>query len=160
MCAQSASGLSGNDSADAVLAFFSSIRDNDWDGAVDALDSNVHYEDATFGSGLDGPDALVRSFRGWKGGFPDSRIGEVRRVTASGATVVLEVVWHGTHTGAYDSGGGERIEATGAEVFGPAAIVATLRDGKIETITHYFDNLTVLAQLRRAAGKGWPDTSE
>jgi len=140
----------GRTAEDLVLAFLDALGAADWDKVASLLAPGVRYSDAAYGSGLRGPDAIVQSFKGWRGGFPDSHVGEIKRTVSADDTAVVEVVWRGTHQGPFRLPDGEVIPATGAEVHGPAAVVGVAVDGKLSEIAHYFDNVTVADQLRAA----------
>lgn len=75
-------------------------------------------------------------------GFPDFSL-EVRRRHLAADAVILEVVAHGTHTGAWKG-----IESTGRRVGFPVCVVFTFdATDRIEAETVYYDRMTVLAQL-------------
>lgn len=145
---------SGDRSAEElVVAFLGALGEADWDTVASLLASDVRYSDATYGSGLTGREAIVRSFKGWRGGFPDSHVGEFKRIVAARDTAVVEIVWHGTHEGSFALPDGEVISATGVTVRGPAAVVGVASGGKLSEIVHYYDNVTVADQLRAAAAR-------
>jgi len=90
-------------------------------------------------------DAYVQLSQGWKQTFPDAR-GTVRNVVASGDTVVQEVVWEGTQTGALEGLGGS-LPSSGKRVNVEASLWITFRGDQVREIHHHLDVLSLLGQL-------------
>ena len=67
-------------------------------------------------------------------------------IEAAGELVVVEGTWNGTHTGPMPSPQGE-VPPTGRRASIPFAGIVRVRDGKIESIHNYFDQMTFMAQL-------------
>jgi ketosteroid isomerase-like protein len=68
------------------------------------------------------------------------------REFASGDTAILEVVWKGIHSGPLQMPTGE-IPASNKPLELPACHVNQVEGGKIKSISHYFDMLTMLTQI-------------
>jgi steroid delta-isomerase-like uncharacterized protein len=105
----------------------------------------VLYEHGT-GREVAGADAIVDLHWGWRVSFPDGR-GEIATVVDGGDQVVVEVVWTGTHGGPLQTPDGATVPPTGRTFAVPAAMVLTMRDGRITRMTHYFNLLTLIGQL-------------
>ena len=67
-------------------------------------------------------------------------------VVADGDSAAFEGIWTGTHTGPMAGPGGE-VPPTGRSVALPFCAVATRRGERIASVTVYFDQLSMLAQL-------------
>jgi len=65
---------------------------------------------------------------------------------ASGNTASLEVTWEGTQTGDLEGPQGT-VPASGRQVSVPAVWVMEVEGDKGKALRHYFDLMTVLAQI-------------
>ncbi len=99
----------------------------------------------------EGGDAVVDHDFTWKAAFPDAN-GRITAAFADGDRVTLQIVWTGTHDGDMHGPDGTVIPATGRKVAVPACMVQQVRDGRIITSDHYFDLLTLLAQIGAVPG--------
>jgi hypothetical protein len=81
----------------------------------------------------------------WRSAYSDV-VGDVRRVVVSGETVVLEIVWKGTHGGPLYTGAGT-IPASGRYGEAWAVMWQEWRDGLIVHERHHLDLLTMLANI-------------
>ena len=95
-------------------------------------------------------DAYVQLTQGWKQAFPDAR-GAVRKVVASGSTVVQEIAWEGTQTGTLDGLGGP-LPASGKRVSVLASLWITFGGDQVREIHHHLDVLSMLGQLEVLPG--------
>ena len=93
---------------------------------------------------------MIEAWQGWANGFPDSKATFVREF-ASGDTAVLELVWKGVHTGPLQTPTGA-IPASNKRIEVPACQVVQVEGGKIKSVSHYFDMLTLLTQIGAAKG--------
>src|SRR5947209_11787866 len=132
------------DSAQIAQALFDAFNAHDLD-RLEALTS-----DGFLGIGPDSPDLRMgrRGGRAWAAayfaGFPDSKWTK-ERIFGQDAAFVLQVIYSGTHTGAF--GGAETIPPTNKTLRVPATFVGIARNGKIEDLRGYWDRLLVLRQL-------------
>lgn len=116
-----------------------------WDRVGATLaDDSVEDEIAT-GRHMRGPAEIMQTAKGWKEAFPDAK-GTVTSAVAAGNTVVQEITWEGTQTGALEGPGGS-IPASGKRVNVRAVQVLTFEGGKLKKNHHYFDMLGMLQQL-------------
>jgi predicted ester cyclase len=63
--------------------------------------------------------------------------------------LVAELEWEGTHRGPLDTPFGI-VPATNQRGSVNAVLISTFKDGKIVASRHYFDQMTVLMQVRAA----------
>ena len=117
----------------------------DWPRFRATLADDVVYEEAGTGRRVQGGDAYLQLSRGWKEAFPDAA-GAVRTVLADGETVAQELEWTGTHT-APMAGPAGPIPASGKRVRVAGTLWYTLREGKVRSLRHHLDVLTLLQQI-------------
>ena len=130
----------------------------DWGRLKEPFSPDLVYHELGTQRTLRGIDQLVEVYKGWKKSIPDGA-GRVVSALASGNTVVLEVIWSGTQTGAIPGPGGE-IPASGKSFSMPAAQVITFKDDKIIEFHHYFDMLTMVQQIGAAPRPAGVETKE
>jgi ketosteroid isomerase-like protein len=58
----------------------------------------------------------------------------------------LELVWKGVHTGPLQMPNGT-IPASNKRIEIPVCQIVKVEDGKIRSVTHYFDMVTLLSQI-------------
>ena len=119
---------------------------DDWDAYRAALAPGSVYHEFCTGRRVEGPDAVVEASRSWKQAFPDGS-GTVTNALAMGNTAVLEVTWRGTQTEAMVTPTGQTLPPSGKYAEVAAVQVITVEDGKITENRHYFDLMTILAQI-------------
>jgi steroid delta-isomerase-like uncharacterized protein len=117
----------------------------DWQRFKAPLSPDAVYEELATQRRIQGPDQIVEATKGWKRAFPDAK-GTITRVVESGDAVVLEVIWEGTHTGNLDSAMGT-IPPSHKRTKVQAVQVVTFKGDKVAETKHYFDLMTILAQI-------------
>jgi steroid delta-isomerase-like uncharacterized protein len=117
----------------------------DWERFKAPLSSDAVYEEFGTQRRVQGPDAIVELSKGWRKAFPDVK-GTITKAIESADTVVLEITWEGTHTGELVGAQGS-IPATRKRVRVPAVQVVSFKGDKVAETKHYFDQMTMLAQL-------------
>ena len=117
----------------------------DWERSKAMLTPDSIDDELATGRRAQGPDQITQNAQGWKRAFPDAK-GTIAHVIASGNTVVLELTWEGTQTGALEGPGGS-VPASGKRVVIPAVQVITFEGDKIKESHHYFDMLGMLQQI-------------
>ena len=130
---------------DAAKAQIVAYNEKNWQAATDALTSDVTYDEVGTQRKLQGVADVLAAWKGWAGTLPDSKA-TIEAAYVSGNTVILEVTWRGTHTGALRTPGGD-IPATGKKIQLRGCQVIDMVDGKSRSIRHYFDMATLLTQL-------------
>jgi steroid delta-isomerase-like uncharacterized protein len=117
----------------------------DWERFKAPLSSDAVYDELATQRRVQGPNAIVELGKGWKQAFPDAK-GTIGKAIESGDTVVLEITWEGTHTGPLVGAQGT-IPPTRKKVRIPAVEVVSFKGDKVVETKHYFDQMTMLAQL-------------
>lgn len=131
---------------DLVARFTSGMRLLN-EGRIDEMKDLYHPEFRMIQPNGDavGRDDVLELYRGMRIAFPDGRF-ELVRALQAGCTVVVELRFHGTHTGPFYVAGGS-IPATGRTVSYRTCDVIDARDGKFVEWHAYFDQAPILAQL-------------
>ena len=129
--------------ASSVVEAFNS---SDWDAVSRLLGSSTYNEHGTQRS-LKGAD-ILDAMKGWKTAMPDVK-GSITGGAEVGNQVILEVSWHGTHTGQLATPDGE-IPASGKSQTTPGAWIFDYEGDSLVDSRHYFDMLTFLQQIGAA----------
>ena len=122
------------------------FNEGDWDAVRSTLADNAKYSEFATGRTTDSADTWVANSRAWKNAFPNAKGESVSRVE-SGDTLVEELVWAGTHTGEMITPDGQTIPATNKSMKVNACMITKFSEGKIVESNHYFDMMSMLAQL-------------
>ena len=123
---------------------------SDWDGVRASILPDAVYDERGTGRVLEGADAIIDAFKGWKGSMSDV-VGTVTDAHASGDTVVLECRWEGTQDGPLEWAGGT-VPPSGLRQVTQSAWVITFAGDKVRESRHYFDMLALLQQIGAMAG--------
>lgn len=118
---------------------------SDWKTYRTMIEDNIVYEEEATRRRIQGADQYIEVLKAWKAAFPDSHAIEKQHV-ASGDAVVSEVEWEGTHKGTLTGPFGS-IGATNRTAKVPAVLVLRFENGKVRELRHYFDLMTLLAQI-------------
>ena len=124
----------------------------DWKTYRETLTDRSVFEEEPTGRRVSGPDEIVRLVEAWLKGFPDCKA-RIKEAIASGDALVAELEWTGTHKGLL-SGPFGSITATDKPVRVPAVLVLRFEGERIRESRHYFDLLSLLAQLGLAPQMG------
>jgi predicted ester cyclase len=81
----------------------------------------------------------------WQDAFPDNRL-EPRRMITEGNAVVVEAIFHGTHTDPLNLPGGA-VLATNKRVSIPCVVIASSAGATFARLDFYYDQIEVLTQL-------------
>lgn len=117
----------------------------DWGRLKGLLTADAVYEETATQRRIQGPDAIVEVSKGWKVAFPDVK-GTITQAFECGNSVAQEIAWEGTHTGEL-AGPMGTVPPTGRRVKIKAAQLLTFKGDKIAETKHFFDLLTMLAQI-------------
>ena len=120
----------------------------DWKRLKAALAPGCVYHEIGTQRRIRGAERMVQAYQAWKRALPDGT-GTVTNSLARGNTVVLEVVWKGTHTGALEGPGGS-VPPSHKRISVPGAQVITVERGRIKQLRQYFDLLILLQQIGAA----------
>lgn len=118
----------------------------DWERTRKISAPDLVYVEAPTGRRVKGIDQFLEVAKQWKAAFPEGD-GKVTSAIASGDTAVLEITWSGKHTGPLATPMGDKIPATGKTMSVTAVQIVHASGGKVTEVHHYFDLMTVLAQL-------------
>ena len=118
----------------------------DWDALSRLFGASTYNELGTQRS-LKGADA-IDALKGWKTAMPDVK-GTITGAAEVGNQVILEVIWHGTHTGPLATPQGELPPSNKSQTTPSAWILEYEGDALVES-RHYFDMLTILQQIGAA----------
>jgi steroid delta-isomerase-like uncharacterized protein len=129
----------------AAKAPVEAYNEKNWPKLRSVVTPDFVYEEVATQRRLEGLDAVVAFWQGWAKAFPDSRATFDEEYLTEGA-VVLEVTWSGTHSGLLDLPGGP-VKPTNRPIRLKGCQVVGLRNGKAQSIRHYFDIATLLQQL-------------
>ncbi len=124
---------------------------SDWERTKALMTPDYLYDEVGTQRRIQGPEEVVTALQGWKEAMPDV-IGTVTNAFASGNTVTLEITWEGTHTGPLEGPTGT-IPASGKRQVTPSAWIFTFEGEKIKESNHYFDMLSLLAQIGAIPGQ-------
>lgn len=119
---------------------------DEWDRLRAALAPGSVYQEFATGRRVEGADAIIEVNQGWKQAFPDAS-GTVTNAVASGNTATLEITWQGTQTGELMTPTGQTLPPSGKKATVQAVEVVTVEGGKVTETKHYFDLMTILAQI-------------
>jgi steroid delta-isomerase-like uncharacterized protein len=122
------------------------FNQGDWGRTQQLSTPDVVYYEAATGTRTKDVDSFVQASKAWRSAFPDAK-GTVTSSLASGDTAVLEITWEGTQKGDLMTPSGDRIPATGKKVSIPAVQIVQTSGGKIAETHHYFDLMSMMAQL-------------
>ncbi len=130
---------------DAAKAPVIAYGKKDWDAVRAAIAPGFRYDEVATHRKMQGADQVVACWQGWATALPDSQA-TFHNAFVSGDTVVLEVTWHGTHTGPLQMPTGQ-IAATGKPIEIRACQVFEVAGGKAQSMRQYFDMATMMQQL-------------
>jgi steroid delta-isomerase-like uncharacterized protein len=137
--------LSPQQLIDAAKAPTLAYNQKDWNAVRASITPDFIYDEVGTRRKVQGADPTITLFQGWAEAIPDSKA-TFDNAIASGNTVVLELTWRGTHSGALQTPKGS-FAATGKKIEIRACAVIELTNGKAKLQRHYFDMPTLLQQL-------------
>ena len=135
--------MSNIEKATAITEAFNS---RDWDGHRQYLADNCTYVEFATGRESTGPDAWVGNSQAWAAAFSNAK-GETTSSYEVGNTVIQEITWTGTNDGPMTTPDGQSIPATNNSMTTHASWIVTFEGGKVVRAHHYFDMMSMMAQL-------------
>jgi len=129
----------------AAKAPLMAYNDKNWDALRASITPNFVYDEVGTDRKVQGVDNVMPLMKEWGEAIPDSKA-TFDNAYVSGNTVVIELTWRGTHTGALNlpsgpvPGTGKRIELRACNVF-------EITGDKASMQRQYFDMGTMLRQL-------------
>lgn len=118
------------------------------------LADDAIYEEVATHMRVKGADEYLKVVQRWKRAFPDLKA-TVINTFAAGDKIFAEVEWEGTQSGPLEGPFGT-IAPTNKRGMVKAAMVATVKNDKVVEFHHYFDMMTMLANLGIAPVAGAP----
>lgn len=130
---------------DIVEQHYRDMNDGEWERTAELFRDDVVSE-MPGGPPMRGIKAFLGYGRIFATAFPDIQM-RVRSAVESGAHIVVEGTFAGTHTGPLATPDGNEIPPTGRRVEFAFADAFDVEDGKIAAHRVYFDQMTLMAQL-------------
>lgn len=130
---------------DAAKASILAYNEKDWDAVKRTVTPGLVYDEVSTSRKAQGVDEVITLWKGWATAFPDSKA-TFENAHVSGNTVILELTWHGNHTGTLQTAAGE-VPATGKPIELRACQIIDVVDGKAQQIRQYFDIATLMKQI-------------
>jgi steroid delta-isomerase-like uncharacterized protein len=130
---------------DSAKASLLAYNEKNWGAVKASLTPDVVYDEVATGRKVQGIDQTITIWQGWATAFPDSKA-TFNSAFASGNTVVLELMWQGTHKGPLQMPKGP-IPPTGKRIEIRACNVMELEGEKVKLQRQYFDIATMMQQL-------------
>lgn len=137
--------LSAQQLIDAAKAPLIGYNDKNWSAVRASITPDFVYDEVATHRRAQGADQVIGLWQGWGKALPDSRC-TFDNAVASGSTVMLELTWHGTHSGPLETPNGT-IPATGKPIEIRACFVTEIEGEKAKLQRHYFDMATLLRQI-------------
>ena len=119
-------------------------NEKNWSKVKDMFAADAVYDEKGTHRQIQGVREIIDAWQGWAKAIPNSKATFVREF-ASGDTAIFELVWKGVHAGPLQTPTGT-IAASKGLVELPACQVVEVEGGKVKSVSHYFDMLTLLTQ--------------
>ena len=141
---------------DLINKHIADYSSSNWTDYKAALAPDVMYEEVPMRVRVKGADEYMKVVQRWKKAFPDLAGTVLSSIESEdGSEIAAEIEWKGTHTGPLDGPMGT-IPATNKRGSVKATMLFKVRNNKIVEARHFFDLLTVLAQIGVAPMAGMP----
>jgi steroid delta-isomerase-like uncharacterized protein len=131
-------------------ALITAYNEKTWRKLKDILAADAVYDEKGTHRQIQGVGEIIDAWQGWAKTIPNSKATFVREF-ASGDTAIFEIVWKGIHAGPLQTSTGN-IPATRGLIELPACEIVQVEGGKVKSVSHYFDMLTLLAQTGATKG--------
>ncbi len=131
--------------ADVAKAQIVAFNEKNWEKVRAGLAPGFVYEEVATGRRAEGINDTLTLWRTWVTAMPDLT-GRIANEYVSDTTVVLELVWSGTHTGPLQTLNGE-IAPTGKRLTLRACEVLETAGDAVTAARHYFDMAELLRQV-------------
>jgi steroid delta-isomerase-like uncharacterized protein len=131
-------------------ALIIAYNEKDWSKVKGTLAADAVYDEKATHRQIVGVREIIYVWQGWAKTIPNSKATFVREF-GSGDTAIFELVWKGVHAGPLETPTAT-IPASRELVELPACQIVRVEGGKVKSISHYFDMLTLLAQIGATKG--------
>jgi steroid delta-isomerase-like uncharacterized protein len=125
-------------------ALITAYNEKNWSKVNEMLAADAVYDEKGNHRRIQGVGEIIDAWQGWAKTIPDSKATFVREFS-SGDTAIFELVWKGVHAGPLQTPKGT-IPALRGLVELPACQVIQVEGGRVKSVAHYFDMLTLLTQ--------------
>ena len=129
----------------AAKAPLMAYNDKNWDALRASITPNFVYDEVGTDRKVQGVDNVMPLMKEWGEAIPDSKA-TFDNAYVSGNTVVIELTWRGTHTGALNLPSGS-VPGTGKSIEMRACNVFEITGDNASMQRQYFDMGTMLRQL-------------
>lgn len=137
--------MSASTAVDLAREGVEAFNEADWERMRATLAPDSVYEEPGTQRRMQGIDEILAANQGWKSAFPDAH-GTITSAYGDDEHATVEITWEGTHDGTLSGPMGD-LPPTHRRITVQAVEVVTLREGKVASDHHYFDVLSMLAQL-------------
>jgi steroid delta-isomerase-like uncharacterized protein len=141
-----------DDNRAVVRSLFEAFDDGDIARAAATVTDDFRLVDVAAGQTFHGADGCRRWLETFRTALPDAST-EIVNLVADGDHVASEHIGRGTHTGPFVTPGGT-IPPTGRKVELRIGEFYELREGRIATLSAYYDNAALMRQLGLLPGRG------
>ena len=132
---------------DLINKHLAALNDTNWTEWKSVLAPDVTYEEVPMRVKVKGPDEWMKAVQRWKKAFPDLTGKVVSAIESDdGSEIAAEIEWVGTHTGPLEGPMGT-IPPTNKRGTVMATMLYKVKNNKIVEAKHFYDLLTVLAQI-------------
>lgn len=133
------------------LAAFAAANWSEW---KESLAKDVIYEEIATHTRVKGAGEYLKAVERWKRAYPDLHATVISRFS-SGDRIFAEIEWEGTQSGPLETPFGP-IAASNKRGALKAALYVTVKNDKVVELHHYFDMMTLLANIGVAPFAGKP----
>jgi steroid delta-isomerase-like uncharacterized protein len=137
--------LSPQQLIEAAKAPILAYNEKDWNAVKAAIAPDFTCDEVGTNRKVQGADQVITLWQAWAAAIPDSRA-TIHSALVSGSTVVLELTWQGTQTGALQTPKGP-IAPTGKRIEVRGCQITEIVGEKPKVQRHYFDLTTLLQQI-------------
>ena len=131
-------------------ALLIAYNDKNWSSIKSMLAAGAVYDEKGTHRQIRGVGEIIHAWQDWAKTIPNSKATFVREF-ASGDTAIFEIVWKGVHAGPLQTPTGN-IPASRGLIELPACEIVQVEAGKVKSVSHYFDMLTLLTQTGATKG--------
>ena len=132
--------MGSGESMRVIDGLFRAMNEHDVEAMGAACTPGVVYDVVASPEPIKGVDDFKKFYAELIEGYPDMTIGVMERYI-DGDTVICQVRWRATNSGVFQG-----VEPTGRKVDLRIAYFFKMKDGRINSITEYYDLATLLSQ--------------
>jgi ketosteroid isomerase-like protein len=135
---------------DAIVLLVKALNEGDLESVRHLLTEDAVLQIPSMGTKLVGRQSFTRRRQRRPAAWTDVEV-EVVNLIACGGDYTLEAIVTGTHSGDWITGSHSfgTLAATGRRAARPACYVCAVRDGRIASLTAYYDRIALISELVR-----------